>query len=91
MAIVVHVRTQMCSSCKTPNNDLPEDTFVEILDVDTVQTIQVVYMMIQVLLELVPSDIYDLIGDVTLDHFHKVLHLMSMENTQKVGKEKEMG
>jgi len=63
------------------NNYLPEDTFVEVLDVDAVQVIEVVDALIEVLLELVPCDIYDLVGNVTLDHLHKMLHLVSVENT----------
>lgn len=33
----------------------------------------------QLLCELAPGDLQDLISDVTLDHLHKVLHLMSVK------------
>ena len=73
--------------CQMSGDYSPENALVEVLDVDVVEVVQVVDALVQVLLELVPRDVDDLVGDVALDHLHKVLHLVSVENTGRQGRD----
>ena len=64
-------------------NYLPVDAFVEVLDVDAMQVVQIMDVSGQVLLELMPADLYDLVSDVALHHLHKVHHLVSVEQRER--------
>lgn len=56
----------------------PEDGSVEVFGVCAVNGVQIAGTA-QFVCELAPGHLKDLVGDVALDHLHKVLHLVSVE------------
>lgn len=53
----------------------PEDGLVQVLGVGTLDLLEVAHRG-QPRPELTPGDVQDLVGDVTLDDLHEVLHLV---------------
>lgn len=56
----------------------PEDGSVEVVRVHAVDSVKVAGSG-QLGGELAPRHLENLVGDVSLDHFHKVLHLVPVE------------
>ena len=72
-------------------NDSPVDALVEVFDVDAVQVVQIMDVVGQVPLELVPADLDDLVRDVALHHLHKVHHLVSAVQRERAVKTQRRG